>query len=57
MIPIVKEPKELYKEFKCHEKCVLCRQETDTWNLKRNKPVCNVCAKKHKVKDVDNSGY
>lgn len=52
MIPIKKEPKELYKEFRCYEKCKFCRKETDTWHKKTNTPVCNICAKSHTVADL-----
>lgn len=52
MIPIKKEPKELYEEFKTYEKCKFCRKETDTWHEKTNTPVCKVCAKSHKVNDL-----
>lgn len=52
MIPIKKEPKELYKQFNSYENCNFCRKETDTWHKKTNKPVCEVCAKSHKVIDL-----
>ena len=61
MIPIKKEPKELYKEFKAYETCKFCRKETDTWHEKTNTPICKDCAKSHKVADLQllaiTSGY
>lgn len=54
MIPIKKEPAELYKEFKCHEECCFCEQPTDTWHEKTNNPVCEDCARKHKVAELTN---
>ena len=52
MIPIKKEPKELYREFKAYEKCVFCKKQTDTWHESTNTPVCKVCAKVHKVSEL-----
>jgi ribosomal protein L37AE/L43A len=52
MIPIKKEPKELYKEFRYYENCKFCKQPTDTWHEKTNTPVCNKCAKTHSVADL-----
>ena len=49
MIPIKKESIELYKEFGCFENCKFCNKETNTWHEKTNTPVCEECAKKHKV--------
>ena len=52
MIPIEKEPKELYIEFKTYEKCKFCRKETDTWHEKTNTPICKDCAKSQTVADL-----
>jgi hypothetical protein len=52
MIPIKKEPKELFEEFKVYEKCKFCGKETDTWHEKTNTPICKDCAKSHKVSDL-----
>lgn len=46
-IPIEKEPKELYKEFRVYEKCAFCQKETNTWHRETNTPVCNDCAESH----------
>ena len=54
MIPIEKEPKELYKEFKVHEVCVFCRKPTAFWNLKTNNPVCEDCSKVHNESELKN---
>ena len=52
MIPIKKEPPELYKEFRFYEKCKFCRKETDTWHEKTNIAICKTCAKTHKVSEL-----
>lgn len=53
MIPIKKEPKILYKEFKCYEKCLFCNKETNTWYLKLNKPICVDCSKSKNISDLN----
>jgi hypothetical protein len=57
MIPIEKEPKELFKEFRVYENCKFCRKPTDTWNKKTNTPVCDPCAKTHDVCDLPISNF
>lgn len=52
MIPIVKEGKELFEQFKCYERCFFCGKETDMWHDKSNTPVCKECSKKHKVSEL-----
>ncbi len=52
MIPIEKEPKEFYNEFKCYEKCYFCKEETKFWAKQKNRPVCTECAKKYTVGDL-----
>lgn len=52
MIPIKKEPKELYEEFGFYEKCKFCREETDMWHEKTNTAVCKKCSKNHKVDEL-----
>lgn len=52
MIPIKKEPEELYKIFKRYEKCKFCRQETNTWHEKTNTPICKKCAQSHNISDL-----
>jgi len=51
-IPIEKEPPELYANTRVYEHCVFCDDQTDTWNKKRNAPVCVECSKKHKVAEI-----
>lgn len=51
MIPIKKEPKELYEEFGFYENCKFCNQKTDTWHEKTNTPICKDCATSHKLED------
>ena len=53
MIPIKKEPKELYKQFKKYERCLFCRNETDTWHIESNTPICSDCSKIKSVSDVE----
>jgi DNA polymerase III psi subunit len=52
MIPVVKEPKELYQEFRIHEHCFFCGNPTNTWHNGTNQPVCKICAKVHKVSEL-----
>ncbi len=52
MIPIVKEPPELYEEFKLYDNCVFCNNPTDMWHWRTNNPVCPTCAKQHRVKEL-----
>lgn len=54
-IPIEKEPKEFWQEFKCHERCYFCNKETNTWHIGTNQPVCSLCAKEHKVSELKKS--
>jgi hypothetical protein len=54
MIPIKKEPAEMYEVTKVYERCVFCNQRTDTWHEKTNNPVCQECAKIHKVTELRN---
>lgn len=49
MIPIVKEPKEMYDNLKLYEDCIFCKLPTDMWHLKTNKPICERCAKLNTV--------
>ncbi len=53
-IEIEKEPSELWKEFKCYERCYFCKNTTDTWNMETNNPVCKDCADKHEVSELPN---
>jgi len=46
MIPIEKEPKELFEEFGFYEVCIFCKNKTNMWHEKRT-PVCKGCAKTH----------
>ncbi len=60
MIPTVKEPKEFFEEFGVYENCYFkCGKTTDMWHPGTNQPICNDCAKKHKVAEVEKSspGY
>jgi len=53
-IPIEHESEECVKEWpNTIEDCVFCGKETRWWNNKRNKPVCPVCAKRYRAKDID----
>jgi len=52
MIPIEKEPKELYKEFRVYENCYFCKRPTNTWHEATNRPVCTRCSKIHEVSEL-----
>ncbi len=52
MIPVKKEPKELFLEFGFYEKCKFCHKPTDTWHKKTNTHICKCCAKSHTVSDL-----
>jgi len=54
MIPIKKEPAEMYENTHVYEKCVFCLQTTDMWHEQTNNPVCETCAKKYKVNELKN---
>lgn len=53
-IPILEEEKEYFDEFKCYESCYFCDNSTHFWHAKTNNPVCENCAKKHKVSELPN---
>jgi hypothetical protein len=55
MIPIKKEPKEMFLNTRVYEVCVFCREETMYWHVKTNTPVCQDCAKEHNVSELLNS--
>lgn len=53
MIPLVEEPKDLFEEFRVYENCFFkCGNKTKFWHWRTNQPVCESCAKKHKVVDL-----
>jgi hypothetical protein len=52
MIPIEKEPFELFEEFKVFENCIFCDNQTDRWNIETNRPVCVACSQTHTIKDL-----
>jgi hypothetical protein len=54
MIPIKKEPLGYYEATRMYERCAFCHKETDTWHEKTNNPVCEECARKHKVNELTN---
>jgi hypothetical protein len=54
MIPIKKEPEELYETTHVYEKCVFCGENTDMWHEGTNNPVCKKCSKEHKVSELIN---
>jgi len=53
-IPTKMEPKDMYENFGVYEKCVFCRNTTRFWHERTNNPVCNTCAKQHKVAELHN---
>lgn len=53
-IPLVQEPKEYYEEFGFYEKCYFkCGNDTKYWHVGTNQPICQDCAKKHRVSEVE----
>ena len=55
-IPLVEEPKEFYEETHIYERCVFCNSSTKYWNEYSNNPVCQICAKSHKVAELEDHG-
>jgi len=56
VIPIELEPSSVIDEFpNVIERCVFCNRGTRYWYLKKNKPVCPVCSKTHRVADIVSS--
>jgi hypothetical protein len=56
MIPLIEEPKEIYKEFRTYEFCYFkCGNRTKFWHAKTNQPICKDCAKTRKVAEVEKS--
>jgi len=53
-IPIKKEDKEYFEDFRCYENCYFCGKSTDTWHEKTNNPVCGGCSKSHRVTELPN---
>lgn len=50
MIPIKKEPDDIL------ERCHFCSMPTITWHENTNNPVCEKCAKVHKVSELPDFG-
>lgn len=55
MIPIHKEPDDLYLNLKVYERCYFCHKPTNMWHNGTNQPVCKTCAKTHKVSELKKS--
>ena len=55
MIPIEKEPSDLYESAKVYEHCYFCNKPTNTWHTGTNQPVCKSCSKSHKVSELQKS--
>ena len=36
------------------ERCAFCKQPTRYWHMRTNNPVCEACAKKHRVGELRN---
>jgi len=56
MIPVVKECECQYKAWRLYEDCHFCGKQTNMWHRKSNSPVCQDCAKAHKVAELPNRG-
>jgi len=52
MIPVKKEPPDMYENTRVYERCIFCNIETDMWHEKTNTPVCTTCSKTYNVKDI-----
>lgn len=52
MIPIKKEPKDMYLDFRVYEHCLFCNKATNTWHLKSNTPICKECASIKGINDL-----
>jgi hypothetical protein len=53
-IPTQEETKDLYDNTHILEVCVFCLKKTKFWHMRTNNPVCQICAKKHKVSELIN---
>lgn len=56
MIPIIKEPEDLQERFGAIENCHFCKEPTRMWHENTNNPVCEKCAKTHKVAELPDFG-
>ena len=56
MIPTKKEPDELLRERIGLENCYFCQKPTAMWHENTNNPVCQNCAKEHKVAELPDYG-
>lgn len=52
MIPVEKEPDDLYENTRVYEVCIFCNAETVFWHKKTNSPICPLCAVDHKVSQI-----
>jgi len=52
MIPVKKEPKDFFENFRVYEHCYFCQIPTNTWHLNTNQPVCRSCAKIHNINEI-----
>jgi len=56
-IPLKKEPDDFAGKFRgCVEVCHFCETPTKYWNENTNNPVCQQCAKEHKVSELPDHG-
>lgn len=51
-IPIEKE-EDVWENWP-KERCEFCGNQTDTWHVRTNNPVCKSCSKIHKVSELTN---
>jgi|LGVE01.1.fsa_nt_gb hypothetical protein len=57
MIPLVKEPSEMAGHFWGEvERCHFCKKATRMWHENTNNPVCEKCAKEHRVSELPDHG-
>lgn len=57
MMPIKKEPKDLFKGTRVYEHCIFCDNPTNTWNLRTNRPICDFCSKVHDVDEIPSARF
>jgi len=51
-IPLIKEPAEEIGLWGVYEVCHFCSRTTVYWHKRTNNPVCQACAKTHKVAEL-----
>jgi len=55
-IPLIKEQQSASGLFDTPENCYFCKKITRMWHENTNNPVCEQCAKKHRVSELPDYG-